>query len=136
VRHFFVGGYGVFALATVPNSCPTAICYDFRFGAEAQYHGRGVKTDPWAGLGFGYEFLHAGTQNLTTSYRGWEILNLQGGIDWYVGRALDLGPFMVVSFGEYTSVRQIGNGQDISASLANKAILEWVELGLRGEYDL
>jgi len=135
-RHYFIGGYGVFGLATVPNTCPTAICYDLRFGIDAQYHGRGVKTDPWVGVGFGYEFLHAGTQNTTMAFRGWELFNLQGGIDWHAAKAFDLGPFMAVSFGEYTSVREISGGVDTSSSISNKALHEWVELGIRGEYDL
>ena len=135
-RHYVIGGYGVFGLSTVPNTCPTAICYDLRFGVDAQYHGRGVKTDPWVGVGFGYEILHAGSSNATMAWRGWELLSLQGGIDWHVAKAFDLGPFMAVSFGEYTSLREISRGVDTSTSISNKALHEWLELGMRGEYDL
>ncbi len=135
-RHHYVGAFGQFAPALVPSGCPTAFCFDERLGLDYQYHGRGAKNDPWVGAGLGYEILHGGGGSTTVIYRGWELLHLQGGLDFYTGRRAELGPFAMLSFGKYTTVRDIGPQGDVTADISQKAFHAWLQFGVQGELDL
>jgi hypothetical protein len=136
LRHYYVGGFVEWAILLVPNTCPNT-CYDTRFGIEAEYHGESARSDPWFGVGAGYEIFHAGGNGDTLVYRGWELLNLEGGIDFFGDRkAFGVGPFMAVSFGQYDHVHTTAGNTGGSADVQNIALHEWVILGARGQYNL
>jgi hypothetical protein len=146
---FYVGGffqYGVAVLSSAQGngligcgqngiSCSGS---DIQFGAEAHYHFLpGGFIDPWVGLGLGYEFANisasAGTQSESSSFGGFQFLNVQAGGDFKLLPALGIGPFVMLSLDEYGSC---STTPDTSCSIPNKAVHEWLTLGVRGVYDI
>jgi hypothetical protein len=127
------------------KACPSgADCSasDLRFGVQGQYHLSPVETlDPWFGLGIGYESASmtakAGGQEAKTSYSGLEFLNLQAGLDYKLSPAFGVGPFLSFSLGQYSSydVTVPGMGK-LSGSIPEKAMHEWLTIGVRGAFTL
>jgi hypothetical protein len=84
---------------------------DVRLGIQAQYHFLPKKKlDPWLGAGLGYEWLtlradvSGGVQAETSNTsKGFELINLQCGLDIKVAPGLALGPFWSFSIGRYSS---------------------------------
>jgi hypothetical protein len=138
---WYVGGYFQsaydFSGSTCSNSCTG---YDLRFGLDVEHHfAPGSGRDLWVGVGGGYEVLHAGGSNLTTTYRGLEFMMLEVGDDLRLGDSNGrLGPFVGVAGGEYQHISQTSGPPPTEASLSipNKAVHVWIILGVRGRYDL
>jgi hypothetical protein len=134
---FFVGGYFQFAFPFfAAGACPsphTCSGHDLRFGAQARYaflvDGSVV---PWLGAGFGYEILdtsvsETGSEPLTNSTGGFEFL-VQAGADYWFNPNLALGPFVAMSFAEFSTTS--------FGSIEDKSVHEWLTFGVRGEYDI
>lgn len=87
---------------------------------------------PWLGAGIGFEWLSVkqslGGFSATADTTGFEFLNLQGGADYKVAEKFALGPYVLFSIGQYSSVE--GN------SITDKGIHEWLHFGIRGKFDL
>ncbi len=83
---------------------------------------------PWLGLGIGWENSSFDSGGGAADTSGWEYLNLQGGANWKVNPAFAVGPYVMYSIGQYGSVE----GNDIP----NKAMHEWLSLGVMGKFDL
>ncbi len=135
--------YGIGFIADCPSgaSCSGS---DMRFGLQGQYHLAGAekKLDPWFGLGIGYEIAsasaEAGGAEVNTTVKGFEFLNLQGGVDFPVGDALSVGPFLSFSLGQYSSATieapaPIG---DSDGDITDKAMHEWLVIGVKGTFAL
>jgi hypothetical protein len=151
--NWMVGAYGMYGFGFLTGderricdanhvSCSAS---DLRVGAQIHYHIVPLgKIDPWVGIGFGYEWLTA-NGNLASNeafasatVRGWEFVNLQGGVDWVTSHDISIGPFVSFSFAEYTNVSTDCSGpacgSGMSASLDSKALHNWVIVGLRGAF--
>ena len=137
----FLGGYFSYGFA---GSTDTARCLSgfscspstLRFGAEVHWHPLGnVGTDPWIGIGSGYESLRVGLSgggdSGSYSLSGWEFGNLQAGLDFALGPAIKLGPWISFSIGQYSSFSGSGNGASESFDITNKSIHEWLAGGIR-----
>lgn len=145
----YVGLYGQYGIAFVNKdqnteckadgvSCSAS---DIRFGVNAHYHfSPGQSVDPWAGIGIGYEILgfsgSGGGQDVSSSTKGLEFLNLQGGADFLATSGLSVGPFASFSLGQYSSTSVTAPGIDQSGSIDNTAMHEWLVIGVRGAYNL
>jgi hypothetical protein len=117
------------------GGCTNDAAHDVSFGVQAQYHFLpSGPIDPWLGLGVGYEYA---SQNATpplnnlggpveaqVTYRGPQLLNLQGGVNFKVNGALELGPFLSFSVAEFTN--------ESGASIGDKALHEWLSIGIKG----
>ena len=123
-------------------SCSALI---FRFGAQAAYHLSPEKSvDPWFGAGIGYEIaraaVSAGQAESSAAFRGIEFLQAQLGLDFNAPSGFPLGLFASFSFGQYSnfSVKTESDvlSQDLSGEIDDKAIHNWVLLGVRGGVDL
>jgi hypothetical protein len=133
---FAVGGYGSWGWARVggcDGSCSGSVT---RVGLQGTWTAPPVRgAEPWAGVAAGYEWaterraLPPG--DVTTGWRGFELLALQGGIDWRLRRNVAIGPFLLVGGGRYTDVTLDTGVDSASADLANKAVHVWVHLGVR-----
>jgi hypothetical protein len=135
LRHFYVGAYGSWAFDLVLNSCPNT-CYDARFGLGAEIHGRFRRSDPWFGVGAGYEILHGGGGGTTITFRGWELANFQAGVSFRSEEQMfRAGPFLGLALGEYDHVRET-NGTFGASGRPIVSLHGWVMLGARGEFDL
>jgi hypothetical protein len=123
------------------------------FGLEGFFHFLpGAMFDPWVGLGFGYEYVTLegpSGSGASLSYRGWQIVNVQAGIDYRVTPDLAVGFFGAFSVGAYSyewgqyrygsygsGPSQPSSGTPIAGSLYSKALHEWSTFGVRAVYDL
>jgi hypothetical protein len=158
-----LGGYVMYGVGfvgdTISEPCDSAdetpgvsascSARDIRLGIQAQYHfAPAEKLDPWLGVGFGYEWLTLGVDvsgggqsfELTSTGRGFEFINLQGGLDFKVARGLGLGPFLSFSMGQYSSASAscsgslCDNSDTESRDIDDKALHQWLLLGVRGTF--
>ncbi|MCI4354428.1 MAG: hypothetical protein L3K06_03580, partial [Thermoplasmata archaeon] len=103
-------------------------------------------------LGFGFEWLEGswGSSRTTgspplgglniTNFRdagggsglsGWEFVNLQAGLDVRPGAWWGLGPFLMLSFGQFDRF----SAPSRSLSIDQTSLHEWFLLGVRGIFD-
>jgi hypothetical protein len=134
-----VGLYGQYGFVSTKNCDPGASCsaHDFRIGVQGQYHIMPAElVDPWLGVGFGYEDLSGsqsqGGSSVDIGLSGWELLNLQGGIDFKATDALTVGPFLSYSLDQYNSISSGGTSID----LTSKSLHEWITFGVKGTYGI
>jgi hypothetical protein len=112
--------------------------FDVRAGAEVHYHvAPGKLWDPWLGAGLGYEWLHLGfstgfAPSTETWASGFELIDLQAGLDVAVGTRVHLGPFAALT----TAVYSWNDTLPSSSTFSSPALHEWVVLGVRGAIDL
>jgi hypothetical protein len=156
--NWYVGGYFAYGFASLadqftPSGQTAGICKttgvgcsssDIRLGIDGAYHvlpdGR---FDPWFGVGFGYEWLSTSTSgaggNLSEGISGWEFFNLQAGLDFRLADGLlGIGPFVTLSFDEYSSTSQPTDlhGGTTGGSVSNQSFHEWLLFGVKGDFDL
>ncbi len=107
--------------------CSTSV---IRFGGQATY----TLPPPlpvWVGAGIGYEWNRLDASGTHSTVRGFELLNLQGGIDFMATPVFRVGPFIMLSLGRYDS----GDLSDFG-SIQSEKMHQWIEIGFRGMFDL
>jgi len=119
-------------------SCSTS---DMRLGIQYAYHLKPPgELDPWLGIGVGYEWLKAsesaGGVSASTTAHGWEFVNFQLGLDVPVAEKFAVGPFVTFGLAQYSSVSISTSIGDASGDVADKALHEWLFLGVRGSFVL
>jgi hypothetical protein len=98
-------------------------------------------VSPWVGLGAGYEWTRyaygkLGADDFSVGVRGFEA-SLQLGASYRLASGFSAGPFAAVSVGQYqSSVRRVENGGATTTEISDKGIHEWLQVGIRGSYDL
>jgi opacity protein-like surface antigen len=137
-----VGVYGQAGVGLIKD-CGYSDCgiTDWRFGVNGRYHVQpGGKIDPWLGIGAGFERIHVAlTENNTKvsgDADGWELANFSAGLDIQAGDRVFLGPFVSFSLDETTSEGASFLGQTVSSTDFDKAIHQWLLVGVRGRFDL
>jgi len=140
----YAGLYAQYGIVSVKD-CPSGVdcsANDIRFGVMGAYHiSPDASFDPWVGLGIGYETfsmkLSAAGAEAKTSYKGLEFANLQFGGDYKVSPDFGIGPFLSFSLGQYSSatVDIPGLGSQ-SGSIDQKAMHEWLTIGVRGAFNM
>jgi hypothetical protein len=133
------GGY------VLPKCTGNASCWglDVRGGPEVLARFLPFEdVSPMLGLGFGYEYLmlkgSTEVSSLTEKYRGFELLNLQAGID-VRSRGDFYGLFLFYSFGKfdkYSRDREDTTGalpsSSSSGDISETATHHWIGIGARG----
>jgi hypothetical protein len=122
------------------NECGSLDCsvFDMRVGAEVHYHlAPGERWDPWLGAGLGYEWLHIRANggfppSAEIWASGFELVNLQAGLDVPVGTRVHFGPFAALT----TAVYSWNDSLPSSNTFGGPALHAWVVLGVRGTVDL
>jgi hypothetical protein len=109
---------------------------DVRVGAQVHVHflPHGP-ADPWVGAGFGYEWLTdtaeasngVASAKSSLSVHGFELLNLQAGVDWHPTPSFGLGPFASFALAQYS-----GGAVDDKDLTIVTAMHEWLTIGVRG----
>lgn len=134
-----LGAYGQFAPLVTRNCDTGASCRgsDIRVGVQAQFPiSPAEKVNPWFGLGFGYEILALGESmrggDEVTAAKGVELAHLQAGLDLRATPAIDIGPFVGCSIGQFSSATSSNALGSTSGDLANRVMHEWLEFGVRG----
>jgi len=135
-----VGAYGSWGYGLAgkcQGSCSASVV---RTGLEATWTLASVPelrgAAPWGGVGAGYEWAterrSEGGNPVTTTWRGFELFSVQGGLEWRVARAVALGPFLLVGLGRYTNMALDAGVDTASAELTHRAVHAWIHVGVRG----
>lgn len=107
---------------------------DIRLGLQAQYNfapGRG--TDPWLGIGVGYEWFKIAVNDATFTFHGWELPMLQGGVDFGGDSGgSTIGPFVAFTFGRFTRGKVEFGSISESGDIDDVATHNWLFVGVRG----
>jgi hypothetical protein len=117
------------------DSASDCSVFDMRAGVELQYHlAPQERWDPWLGAGLGYEWLHIGFSQRSSPLwaSGFELVNLQAGLDGAVGTRVRLGPFAAATAAVYSWNDSLPS----SNTFGGQAMHGWVVLGIRGVIDL
>ncbi len=138
-RSWRAGLYLQYGFATLAGAfCPAgAGCsgQNVRAGVQAAYAFAARGSRPWVGVGVGVEWQTAsvsqtGIKNELRLF-GLELLNLQAGWDFRPAGGFSLGPFASFSLGQYRTASSGGASENLTA-----AIHDWLQLGVRGAFDL
>ncbi len=140
------------ACSSTAMQCSTT---DLRLGAEFLFHPLpGRKYEPWFGLGMAYEWAKFSAERSGVSsdatIRGFEFLDLQGGLDFTVRSGFGFGPFVQFTLGQYshsaasaTTAVTSGGGvaiapvtSSVSGDIPNKSVHSWLQFGMRGTFNL
>jgi hypothetical protein len=139
------GSYAVASLASNLGCSGTVSCSGqiVRFGAEALLHvAPSAQADPWIGFGLGYEWATVSqsatstTQSESITLSGFELLNLQLGVDFPASPNFGFGPFVQMSFGQYSSIALSQGSATTSTDIPKTDIHEWFQFGFRGSFSL
>jgi hypothetical protein len=133
-KNVYAGAYFQYGAGFSAN-CPLgADCsnHGLKFGIEGIYNvAPDASLQPWVGLGIGYETLSVSYAGADSNYKGWELANVQLGLDFAPSKQFSIGPYASCSvFGKYSSQESSGYTNDISASHA------WLQLGLKATIKL
>lgn len=134
-----LGLYFQYGFASVSNNfCGTGFscsASDTRFGAQVHYRFASQGFVPWVGLGLGGEWttitVESGGVSADVKANGFEFVNLQVGGDWFLSPAFRLGPYAQLSLAQFSTLEFLG----VSGTL-NKTTHEWLQIGLKGTFDL
>ncbi|WP_394844747.1 hypothetical protein LZC95_47840 [Pendulispora brunnea] len=138
IPELYVGGYAQYGIGITKN-CPSGIscsANDVRLGINVQYHPTPLQvTDPWIGLGFGYEVFNLSQsttrgESADASAKGWEFANFQTGVDFRASPNFRIGPFVSFSLDQTATISQ----GSLSSSDFDKALHMWLFFGLRGAF--
>jgi hypothetical protein len=140
----FVGGtftYGPFgspSTSSIPACGQSGVsCHSsfVRAGFSVQWHPLGSRgTDPYLGIGLGYEWLNVSVSengaSSTGQYSGFNWADIPVGVDFRLSRAVRLGPFVDFTLGEYRT-ETVSSPSTISGNISPKAIHFWLSFGVR-----
>jgi hypothetical protein len=152
--HWYAGAFFQYAFGSVGSTlaCATAgvscSASDIRFGVDVVYtFTPRSSVMPWIGLGAGYEIakitLEGNGQSVdVATLKGFEFAHVGLGVDFRVATWLRVGPFATLTLGQYSSfdtqfdptTNTIGPSQSID--ITNKALHEWLQLGIKATFDL
>jgi hypothetical protein len=146
----YVGGFLQFGVIFPANNQTTGCGQngqscggnDVLAGVDFHYHFLPKTSfDPWAGVGVAYEWLNtsssSGGQSSGGQLAGWQYVNFQLGGDYKIAPNIGIGPFVMLSLGQYDSYSFSGSqGASTSGDVPSKALHEWLTFGVRGTYDI
>ena len=123
---FSLGGYASYGFGQTgevfDQICDVADCSArvVRIGVQGIYSFNPIgQLRPFAGVGAGYEWgsltAEAGDEEVTVSFRGFELLNLTAGADYVVGPQFAIGPYVGLSVGRYSNTSIDDGFEEISA---------------------
>lgn len=118
--------------------CPAAASCrgaQFRLGVQGAYALATASPVPWIGIALGAEWLSATVSadgaRSTLRLLGFEMAQLQAGLDWRSSSGLAVGPFASVGLGQYRTIVSGGTASNLATALHG-----WLQLGVKGTFDL
>jgi hypothetical protein len=138
-RNISVGLSGQYGYLLTKNCTTGVTCSaaDYQVLVEGIYNARmGSTIDPWVGVGIGWEKLSlsesAGAASQSVDASGWGLASVQVGGNFLAAPQVEVGPFLSFSVGKYGSASAGGYSGDIM----NTAFHEWLQIGVRGTFNL
>ena len=119
------------------NACSASVG---QVGIEFLYHPLGLaRIDPFVGIGLGYEWLIARAtiqgKNNDLAVSGWNWFVLQSGVEFPIGQLFRLGPYALLSVGQYQessyTVTTATGIQSGTSPIAHQAAHLWLSVGIR-----
>jgi hypothetical protein len=133
-----LGGYGAVGWARA-GRCGGASCsaWAARAGLQGTWSFAAVRgAEPWFGLASGYEWIsadrHQGGGTITTRFRGFEPVAVQGGVEWRLWRWLAVGPYALASAGRYARYSLDTGVDQGSVAIPDRTVHAWFHVGVRG----
>jgi hypothetical protein len=108
--------------------------FDLRAGMDVQFHVSPARLwDPWFGVGAGYESLGVTFAGAGPSIwaSGFELVNLQAGLDARLDAFHAIGPFVTLTTAEYVWKDPLPS----SSGFAETSLHEWLIFGVRAVFD-
>ena len=116
---------------------------DQRFGIDLHYHILPKEMiDPWVGLGVGYEISRknfgatAAADSESYVLNGFQFVDLQLGADLRFVDRIPFGPFIDLSFGEYSNASRVDTNGNSTGVGIGTAVHEWLTFGVRAQFNL
>lgn len=140
IPNLFLGGYlglGVGgAGGALADACQqggrSCVSASLRIGLEIQYHiAPEAKMNPWLGYGIGIASMGAGTGDSTVTAAGPEYAHFMAGLDFRLGKAIGIGPFVDFSLGRYTQATVETPRGKVEGEIDKTALHQWLTLGAR-----
>lgn len=115
-------------------------------GVQATWRFQLASVSPWAGVGVGYEWADASIRGFGANFelkaRGFELARVMVGVDFRVGAAFALGPYLQWGMGRYHHLETTwvnpsyhGSSGTISGQPSSEAMHSWYTVGLRGSFE-
>lgn len=135
-----LGGYFSYGFGTAASGTGFDSASERRFGVQAALSFMPNETlSPWVGAATGWAWLKVTGGGSEMTLDGWEMLTVQGGVDYRLGQNTGLGLFASYAAGKYTNGKitlagtklasgSIGTGEQTTHGLFT--------LGVRGTFDL
>ncbi len=135
-----LGAYYAYGFGSVKSGSGLDSANDTRAGVQAAFAFLpGETLNPWIGAGTGWGWLNAKGGGVEMTISGWEMLTVQGGLDYGLSKTAAVGLFASYSTGEYRNGKitipgtkwasgSIGSGEVASHNLFT--------IGVRGTLDL
>ena len=144
-KRYFVGAYGQYRIGLAKGgACAEGVnCSDtgVRAGVEFLYQlaPRTAGISGWIGIGTGWEWSRSqgyltGT-DATLTLNGWEIAQLQVGVDLWMSKVLRLGFYLSASLGQFSQASLSDGSDAVSTSIASKTLHGWFEMGMKSTFD-
>jgi opacity protein-like surface antigen len=145
--NFSLGGYTSYGFGQTGSEfsdlCDAIDCSTrvVRLGVQGIYSFDPIgQLRPFAGVGAGYEWGslsgEAGGQDVSVSFRGFELLNLTAGADYAVSPQFAIGPYLGLSVAQYSNMTLDDGVDEFSGEIDEKAMHQWLQFGIRGRFDL
>jgi len=92
-----------------------------------------LRINPWVGVGIGFEYspIDVAPFSLTQAPYGPEFAHIMFGADYRLNSYFGVGPFFDVSIAEFTTITQSSGGTSLTHEIPQKALHEWVQVGVR-----
>jgi hypothetical protein len=144
-RRVYVGGtlsWGPGVPANRTNPCQSSGVHCSRLDAQLRselryYFAPDATVGGWFAVGIGWEVAAfaqtVGTTTTTSTLTGPIVPDLQLGFD-VRGGSIAIGPYLGVTFAEFTTYGQDPSSPPVSMWLDPRAVHTWITLGVRGSY--
>ena len=102
----------------------------------------GRPPPPLVQLRDGWEWTHysvdTAIQSSGVTWSGWEVVNVQTGLDFALGKAFALGPYVGYFGGMYSNISASGGAQGYGGSVdvSARSFHGWCQAGLKGSLNL
>ncbi len=134
-----VGAYYTYGAGSAKSGSGLGSAHESLLGAQAMFTFLPGALAPWVGVGTGWGWLNASGGGVDMSISGWEMITLQGGLDFKALPLVNVGLFASYSAGQYRNGKiTIPGTQWASGSIGTGEVAthSLFTIGIRGTFEL